>query len=113
VKQAWSIKNYRYVGDVSRTIDALDQKYLEALLSCGEYFESKNSSLEYQDDADKSSRNLSSGHAEKSTRKTFKARKHEKKPLERQYLQKRARKALRKYPVPKESSLEEIHTSKI
>jgi hypothetical protein len=71
-----------------RTIDTFDQKCLEALLACGEYFESENSPLEYQDDADKSSRNFSSDRAEKLTRKTLKARKHGKKPLERQYLQK-------------------------
>jgi hypothetical protein len=71
-----------------RTIDTLDQKWLEALLACGEYFESEDSPLEYQDDADKSSRNFSNGHAEKPIRKTLKARKHEKKPLERQYLRK-------------------------
>jgi hypothetical protein len=54
-----------------------------------------------------------SGHAEKLTRKTLKARKHGKKPHERQYLQKGREKASRKYPVPKEFSLGKIHTSKI
>jgi hypothetical protein len=100
-----------------RTIDTLDQKCLKAMLACGEYFESENSPLEYQDDADKSSRNFSSGHAEKLTRKTLKARKHEKKPLERQYLQKGREKlrentqfrknlALRKYIPRKHGGLE-------
>jgi hypothetical protein len=37
----------------------------------------------------------------------------EKKPLERQYLQKGREKALRKYPVPKEFSLGKVHTSKM
>jgi hypothetical protein len=36
-----------------------------------------------------------------------------KKPLERQYLQKGREKALRKYPIPKEFCLGEVHTSKI
>jgi hypothetical protein len=71
-----------------RTIDVFDQKCLEALLACDEYFESENSPLKHQNDTNKSSRNFSSGHAEKLTRKTLKARKHGKKPLERQYLQK-------------------------
>jgi hypothetical protein len=35
-----------------------------------------------------------------------------KKPLERQYLQKRQEKLRGKYPVPKEFSLEKVHTSK-
>jgi hypothetical protein len=78
-----------------RKIDTLDQKCLVALLACGEYFESENSPLEYQNDADKSNRNFSSGHVEKLNRKTLKARKHGKKPLERQYLQK-GREKLRK-----------------
>jgi hypothetical protein len=61
---------------------------MEALLACGKYFGGENSPLKYQDDADKSSRDFSNGHAKKSTRKTLKTQKHEKKPLERQYLQK-------------------------
>jgi hypothetical protein len=36
-----------------------------------------------------------------------------KKPLERQYPQKGREKASRKYPIPKEFSLGEVHTSKI
>jgi hypothetical protein len=36
-----------------------------------------------------------------------------KKPLERQYLQKEREKALRKYSIPKDFSLGEVHTSKI
>jgi hypothetical protein len=71
-----------------RKIDTFDQRCLVALLACGEYFESENSPLKYQNDADKSSRNFSSGYAEKLTQKTLKARKHGKKPLERQCLQK-------------------------
>jgi hypothetical protein len=52
-----------------RKIDTFGKKCLVALLACGEYFESENSPLKYQNDADKSSRNFSSGHAEKLTRK--------------------------------------------
>jgi hypothetical protein len=59
-----------------RTIDIFDQKCLEALLACDEYFEGENSPVKYQNDANKISRNFSSGHAEKPTRKTLKARKH-------------------------------------
>jgi hypothetical protein len=84
-----------------------------ALLACGEYFESENSPLEYQHDADKSNRNFSSGHAEKLTRKTHKARKHGKKAARKAISSERAKEALKKYPVPKEFSLEKIHTSKI
>jgi hypothetical protein len=96
-----------------RTIDTFDQKCLEALLACGEYFESEKSPLEYQNDADKSSKNFSSGHAEKLTRKTLKARKHGGKAARKAISSKRAIKASRKYPIPKEFSLEKIHTSKI
>jgi hypothetical protein len=55
-----------------RKIDTFGQKCLMALLACGEYFESENSPLEYQNDADKSSRNFLSGHAEKLTQKLLK-----------------------------------------
>jgi hypothetical protein len=71
-----------------RKIDTFDQKCLVALLTCGEYFEIENLPLKYENDADKISRNFPSGHAENLTQKTLKARKHGKKPLERQYLQK-------------------------
>jgi hypothetical protein len=71
-----------------RTIDTFGQECMEALLACGEYFENENSPLEYQNDADKINRNFSSGHTEKLTRKTLKARKHGEKPLERQCPQK-------------------------
>jgi hypothetical protein len=55
-----------------RKIDTFGQKCLVALLACGEYFESENSPLEYQNDTDKSSKNFLSGHAEKLTRKLLK-----------------------------------------
>jgi hypothetical protein len=55
-----------------RKIDTFGQKCLVALLACGEYFESENSPLEYQNDTDKSSNNFLSGHAEKLTRKLLK-----------------------------------------
>jgi hypothetical protein len=52
-----------------RTIDTFNQKCLEALLAYGEYFERENSPLELKNDANKSSRNFLSGHAEKLTQK--------------------------------------------
>jgi hypothetical protein len=55
-----------------RKIDTFGQKCRVALLAYGEYFEGENSPLEYQNDADKSSRNFLSGHAEKLTRKLLK-----------------------------------------
>jgi hypothetical protein len=83
------------------------------LLAHGEYFESENSSLEYQHDADKSNRNFSSGHTEKPTRETHEARKHGKKAARKAISSERVKEALRKYPVSKKFSFEEIHTSKI
>jgi hypothetical protein len=52
-----------------RMIDTFNQKCLEALLAYGKYFEIENSPLELKNDANKSSRNFSSGHAEKLTQK--------------------------------------------